>query len=194
MKQPTKRDLQAEETYRKLVDTSMELVKEYGYHKVTVSQICAASGYAKGTFYNYFNSKRDILNRLAIELNERLADTFSYDESQSCTQLYLQFVNDYMRIVKEDGHDFSKNCMQMLISESMSGDEVRLDIQQKYLYELIERGQKQGEFTSGMTKEAFFDLWRATVLGVITLWAIEKEHYDLTQEGRQSLSAIIRLM
>lgn len=194
MKKPTKRDLQAEKTYRKLVATSMQLVKKYGYHKVTISQICETGGYAKGTFYNYFDSKRDILSHLAIQLNERLADTFSYDENQSCTQLYLQFVQDYMRLVKEDGHDFSKSCMQMLISESMTGAEVRLDIQQKYLYELLEKGQQQGEFNSGMTKEAFFELWRAAVLGVISLWAIEKDNYDLLREGYQSLAAIIQLM
>ena len=60
-KKLTSRDLQALETHKKVTDTAMKLVKEHGYDRVTISQICEACGVAKGTFYSYFTSKKDIL-------------------------------------------------------------------------------------------------------------------------------------
>lgn len=61
-KKPTSRDLQALETEKKVTDMAMKLVREYGYDRVTISQICEACGVAKGTFYSYFTSKRIFLS------------------------------------------------------------------------------------------------------------------------------------
>ncbi|ABR49973.1 transcriptional regulator, TetR family [Alkaliphilus metalliredigens QYMF] len=193
-KKQTKRDIQAEQTYHKLLDMSLELVKRHGYHKVTISQICDACGCAKGTFYNYFDSKTDILYRLAIQLNEKLSTMFSYDETKSAKELYLQYVYSYMELVKEDGYAFSKNYLQMLISESMSGEKVGLNIQKEYLFYLLDRGRNSGEFTKNIDNKEFFNLWQATVLGVLAMWAIEDNNYDVTKEGCNALSHIIKTM
>ncbi len=44
-----------------IIDTAVRLFREKGYGTVTVEEVTKAVGVAKGTFYNFFKSKRDIL-------------------------------------------------------------------------------------------------------------------------------------
>ncbi|MGE5702531.1 MAG: TetR/AcrR family transcriptional regulator [Clostridia bacterium] len=45
----------------RIIDTSLRLFEENGYHKVTVDQIVKASGTSKGGFYHNFKSKDELL-------------------------------------------------------------------------------------------------------------------------------------
>jgi len=49
----------------RLVEAALSLFGERGYHGASVSQIAARAGVAKGLFYHYFESKQDLLVRLA---------------------------------------------------------------------------------------------------------------------------------
>lgn len=52
---------QREKVKQTIIDTSLSLFKEKGYENVAVEDITKAVGVAKGTFYNFFPSKADIL-------------------------------------------------------------------------------------------------------------------------------------
>jgi AcrR family transcriptional regulator len=66
---PSSRD----ERRTQLLDVAMALFAEKGYHGTSISNIIAEAGVARGTFYNYFHSKRDLLE----ELLEGLFETVS---------------------------------------------------------------------------------------------------------------------
>nr|WP_307906030.1 TetR/AcrR family transcriptional regulator [Clostridium botulinum] len=71
MQEPTKRQIQAMNTKKKLYDISTELMKTKGYDNVTIQEICKKAGVSVGSFYHYFESKNDIF----IELY-KIADDF----------------------------------------------------------------------------------------------------------------------
>jgi AcrR family transcriptional regulator len=52
-----------------LIENAQRLIAEKGYHKTRVEDITKASGVAKGTFYNYFSSKEELISTF---LKERL--------------------------------------------------------------------------------------------------------------------------
>jgi AcrR family transcriptional regulator len=56
------------QTRRRLLDAALPGFSRQGFEAVTVEQICVAAGLAKGTFYNYFPSKRDLLFDLIAEI------------------------------------------------------------------------------------------------------------------------------
>ena len=60
------------ETRRALLDAAAQLFAEHGYHDTQVSDIIAAAGVARGTFYNYFDSKRAVFARLLADLIAQL--------------------------------------------------------------------------------------------------------------------------
>lgn len=70
----TNRKLQAQATYEKIYNTAMSLVEKKGFNNITVKEICEKAGVAVGSFYNYFNSKDDIL----YEIFNKADNFFAY--------------------------------------------------------------------------------------------------------------------
>jgi AcrR family transcriptional regulator len=62
-----------DERRSQLLDVAMALFAEKGYHRTSISDIIAAASVARGTFYNYFHSKRDLLEELLEELFETVS-------------------------------------------------------------------------------------------------------------------------
>lgn len=56
-----RREEKKQQSYQSLYQTALVLFEEYGFDKVSVAQIVRQSGVAKGTFFNYFPNKTDIL-------------------------------------------------------------------------------------------------------------------------------------
>lgn len=56
-----------EDIKQKILATTRRLVVEQGYNKISIRDITQASGIATGTFYNYYNSKQDVLSALLAE-------------------------------------------------------------------------------------------------------------------------------
>lgn len=194
-KEPTNRDLQALETEKKVTDMAMELVKEHGYDKVTISQICKACGVAKGTFYTYFTSKKDILIKLTSRFNNELSHLFIYDENLDAVTLYQNAVTSYLNYVSKDGHIFTKSYIKAMIDEELATEEnVSLELQQEFIDKVVCKGLNDGDFQLNMSCYDFFQLFRATLMGVLTLWSMSKENEGLIIMGQRVLFPIINLM
>lgn len=70
----------SKQTKEKIVNAAIRLFQERGYEKTTSNEIAAAAGVSVGSFYVYFNDKRQLLltifDRLADELYKNTFDSF----------------------------------------------------------------------------------------------------------------------
>lgn len=57
-----------------LLDVARSVLARQGYHATSVADIIAEAGVARGTFYNYFESKRSVFQAVLDSLMEALAD------------------------------------------------------------------------------------------------------------------------
>jgi AcrR family transcriptional regulator len=57
-----------------ILEAAEALFQSCGYEATSVDQIVQATGVAKGTFYYYFRSKKDVLAALASQLVDRMAE------------------------------------------------------------------------------------------------------------------------
>lgn len=57
----------SEETKRCIMKSAYELFQKKGFEKTTVKEITDTAGYAKGTFYLYFETKFSILEAFALD-------------------------------------------------------------------------------------------------------------------------------
>lgn len=61
------------ELRRDIIDAAFACFSEQGYHATGIADIAARLGIGHGTFYRYFENKRDIVDHVINDLFERLA-------------------------------------------------------------------------------------------------------------------------
>lgn len=64
----------AEATRSRLLEAAIELVGEFGYAGTSVARVTERARVAQGTFYNYFESRQDLLDQLLPAISDRLHD------------------------------------------------------------------------------------------------------------------------
>lgn len=62
----SRRERKKSETRQRLLDAAWRLFQEQGYEHTTVAQITEAADVGKGTFFNYFETKDEIVDQIAL--------------------------------------------------------------------------------------------------------------------------------
>ncbi len=96
-----KRKQQAIETKQKLLDAADALVKEKGFDAMSVDDIVAACGVAKGTFYHYFESKADLLVYLTRAPYDELKRKFAATDGQPYLERLRLMLREWFRIMEK---------------------------------------------------------------------------------------------
>jgi len=65
-KTTSRRERKKQETRQRLIECAWRLLQERGYDDTTVEDITEAADVAKGTFFNYFQTKEALLDELAL--------------------------------------------------------------------------------------------------------------------------------
>ena len=68
------REEKARETYRLILEAAAQVVGNDGYADASISKITQLAGVAQGTFYNYFKSRQDVLNKLLPYMGRQMLD------------------------------------------------------------------------------------------------------------------------
>jgi AcrR family transcriptional regulator len=83
----TMRDEVMQGTRQRLLAAAAEEFAQNGYDKANVNHIARAAGFAIGTFYNYFPSKRDLMCAFIDET----------------AQMHVDYIMDQVKLVEEPG-------------------------------------------------------------------------------------------
>ena len=84
----------------KIIEKSMELFREKGYHTTKVEEITKALGISKGNFYTYFGSKEEVLYEiLDIMKNEKIRMLEEIDTNKAPKEILKDFIEDYKQYV-----------------------------------------------------------------------------------------------
>jgi AcrR family transcriptional regulator len=83
MKQLTAR---GERTRQKLLEAAERVFAELGYHDASIVKITEAAGVAQGTFYLYFESKKQVFDELVLDLNARVRHAMTEAAEQGSTR------------------------------------------------------------------------------------------------------------
>lgn len=86
----TRKQRELKEREMLILDTSQMLMHEYGYNFLTMDKIAEAVEYSKGTLYNHFASKEDIVGSLCCRSLNNLISIFqrAYDYQGSTRERY----------------------------------------------------------------------------------------------------------
>jgi AcrR family transcriptional regulator len=103
----------AERTYRALVDAAVKVIGKLGYEGASISNITAQAKVAQGTFYNYFESRQDLLDRLLPMMGKEMTEyikvrmdphALGAEREKQRMMLYFDFLSEhpwFHRLVNE---------------------------------------------------------------------------------------------
>ena len=83
MKQLTAR---GERTRQKLIDSAERIFAELGYHDASIVKITEAAGVGQGTFYLYFASKKEVFEKVVLDLNSRVRHAMTEAAAKGTTR------------------------------------------------------------------------------------------------------------
>ena len=92
---------------KKLIDTTVKLIKKYGADSITVRNVCEEAGLSIGTFYHHFQNKDDLLMHFVREtsFDRFVLETPLSDVPGRICELYMHLINRYMNL----GEEFMKS-------------------------------------------------------------------------------------
>lgn len=86
-----------------ILDVALELFAESGYHATSISQIAKKANISKGLTYNYFESKKDILDEVIAQGFNEIYDNFDLDKDGVLTEEeFVFFIKQNFKLVREN--------------------------------------------------------------------------------------------
>lgn len=186
----TARQLQAQKTKNKLYKISIELLEKQGYEKLKVEDICKKAGVSVGSFYNYFNSKNDIL----VEVYKRADNYFKNEvenniKSVNILDKIVEFFDYYGNYNDLVGIDIMKqlyNSNNKLFSQKGR-------FMQTLLESLILEGQNKNEISSHMTSKEICNYLFISARGLVYDWCLHNGAYNLKDSMHNYISLLVNI-
>ncbi|WP_165861409.1 TetR/AcrR family transcriptional regulator [Paenibacillus paeoniae] len=156
-------------TEENIIDAAYQLFSNKGYALTTVADITDLAGVAKGTFFNYFRTKDEVLIRIQKSL--------FLTEITQISGLSGPFTPRILTLVQELGNSFNEHqtlvriSIQQLLSAS-SPDTIQSSMQVKVdvLTHMFEKGQQAGEFTEDIPANEMAQTALKLYMGSLVNW------------------------
>jgi TetR/AcrR family transcriptional regulator, fatty acid metabolism regulator protein len=194
-KEPTLRALNAIETKNKLLQAALKLFTKHGFDKVTVEDITNHSGVSKGTFYNHFSTKEQVIVEQFDSIDAYYVKTLaSLDPAASASERTLLFIDAMCKFCSEVwGLSFLKIVYMNQIS---IGERPSILLKKgRLFYSIIEtivkQGRESGEFRTDMPFNDQVYLFASTARSLLYEWCLHDGGFDLREGGRQFFGRVL---
>lgn len=191
-KKYTSRELQANNTKKKLFQAALQLMDNKGYENFTVREVCQLAGTSTGNFYNYFDSKEQILsfyyemagNDFEVYLQNHTIDQNPIEKMVSFYRWYAGYTSDF-------GLDFCKAFFSSN-NKSLNTDTIYNRIM-KITFAFIKEAANDGLlYLDGRTCEEINKDMCVVVKGAIMDWCVYDGSYDLAEYVQRILTNCIK--
>jgi AcrR family transcriptional regulator len=190
------RQARAERTRARIVETAAAAFAQHGFEGVSLNDLVQVSGLSKGAFYFHFGSKEDVaLAAFRAKQEELVTRLVAGDEMPaSPTERVVLLVKRRAQLLAED---LSLRCVTRLGSElnvrSGPGSEYASfqDLGIELIADLVEDGQRAGEFRSNLEPQAVARTLFAWIVGIDTLSQLFSDGKDLQERSEEMLTLLL---
>ena len=176
------------EKEQKILDTSLKLFVEKGFHGTSTAEIAKTAGVATGTLFHYFKTKEELIDRLYIYTKESILEEVQedYDENkpfkENVKSLWLKFVCLGIKEPYKFNFIMTFHCCPYITSFTKGR------IEEKFvdLLEVYKKGFEEGKIKE-MYDELLMDYFWGNILNTIMHFEknpekMNKENVDLSFE------------
>ncbi len=163
------------ETRDRIFRSALRLFAEQGFMATTVEEITEAADVGKGTFFNYFRNKEDVLSALAEVQLDKYAHAIQAAESGALTP--REALRDlWLRLPEEPGR--SPALVRSLMVVFLTSTAVRqkmtrsLEHGRKMLARLFALAQEHGEARSDRPPQELALAFQQKLMGTALVWTL----------------------
>ena len=134
-----------------IMGVALELFAENGYHPTSISQIAKKAGISKGLTYNYFESKKELLDELIAHGFEEIFANLDINHDGILTEEeFIYFIKQNFKLLRENLYHwklFFSLLLQPVVADSFSKEyEEKMEPLLKMFMEfIISKGSKDPE-------------------------------------------------
>lgn len=175
LKSMGRRERRAAETRVRLFRSALQLFAQRGFPNVTVEDITEAADVGKGTFFNYFQSKDDVLGVMAEIQLGKLTDALEQARlGKRPIRMVLRRLLEH--VAEEPGR--SPELARALVSSFLASARVRETMAQNMykgraiLSEILQIGQTEGEIDRALSAESLALVVQQSFFGTLLIWSL----------------------
>ena len=181
----TRRERKKAEVRAQILDTAMQLFSRHGLDEVTVDQIADAADIGKGTVYNYFTTKEDIVVAFMADLEARVQSKVSrfVVSKEPLDSILAGFVRLQFRL-KSPYHRFVRVFLAQMLIRTEQFLPYMLEMQKAIdppLKALFLGLQERGLLRKDVDLPELIVTFKTIHLGLSALWAIEGPPFRQTE-------------
>lgn len=175
------REQKKQATLQRITDVALRLFSERGYEETSVAEIAEAAGVAKGTFFNYFPTKEDLLFKLQKIgfLNELLT---LGDRPGPYAPLIMAFVKELGDSMAANPALMRSALQRFLAAGSLEKNRANHEAKVKSIAELIDKGQQSGEFAQTAQADALALNALQIYYGTLVTWSTGEDRTGLGEQ------------
>ena len=195
---PGKRQANKQRRKEDLYSVAMDLFRRQGFDDTRVEEITQAAGVAKGTFFNYFPTKEDVLlyigerhmSRLGSALNNGTGRRLSEERSAVAA---LKLLLRTLALSLHDDRDLVRLAVDkaMKITHMAPASEGRRFGFQALVALLIRRGQQTGEIHPAADPALVAQMIEGLYYQQLVIWCQENFSFDLAERLEQVVDLLI---
>ncbi|VDG20457.1 hypothetical protein [Lactobacillus allii] [Lactiplantibacillus mudanjiangensis] len=162
-------------TRQKILTNADRLLAEKGYQAMSIVDITKASGIAKGTFYNYFETKEDLLLALSKKHLKPLMTSIpdlAVADPQTSIQTYLVH---YLQVVVDSGEQMARQWIRFVVDPK---NHQKWEFDLDALAELIQQLVTMGKLTVNTPVKNLSTLLVTQIYGIVFSWCISPATVD----------------
>lgn len=187
------RETRKKELKKQIFLQALQLFHEKGYEQVTVQEITAKCGIGKGTFFNYFAKKEDILLYLGESQIDLLQQSIEkYRHISHPKEQIMLVLNDLLLHFSSNIELMKLASVEIIKSASLAGKESK-SIQQLHsnLASMIDSAKQNGTLQSRWET----DIIATTIVGVyfhtILSWTLlEVQHTTISEAFQKQFDVV----
>lgn len=171
--------IKARRTRDHILAQGMELMKERGFDRTTIRDICEAAEVSVGTFYAYFRDKGDLFQYNFQEKGPAFANFLTGNlAGRNARERIMDFVRYYAWLnIGTDRAELERMFLQPSYN-SFPGNLEAYDV----VYTVVLDGQRSGEITQRLDANQIVDMLRVFLRGCVYEWIMGGRIFDLEKK------------
>lgn len=180
------RDIQREETKKRIYDCAFRLFEEKGFSNVKVQDIAEEAGVSIGGLYHHYKSKEEIIDYGYYEFDEELKKDYEAGVHSSPAEGITALIRFQMETCVNKGVDI----ISITFRNQIGAENKYRYWEGRYIYQKLRENLEKAGMEESLCKDTARQILRSS-RGCVYDWCCKNGDFDLTEEALKATKMIL---